>query len=256
MNTNQVAITFYTLRDHAKTAPELARSARKVREIGYTAVQLSGLGPIPDDEIVRIMAGEGLVICATHEPSATILDEPERAIERVQRVGCKLSAYPSPKGLDFTSPASVADLVRRLDAAGAKFRAAGLQLGYHNHAFEFCKVNGTPILETIYAETNPKHLVAELDTYWIHHGGGDILDWCRRMRGRLPFIHLKDYCMTVEQNPVFGEIGQGTLPFAAIVAEAEASGCEWFIVEQDKCPGDPFESLARSFDYVKAHLCE
>src|SRR5690606_552701 len=105
-------------------APDLARSARKVRDIGYTAVQISGLGPIPDDEIVRIMSGEGLTICATHEPSATILNEPERAIERLQRLGCKLTAYPSPKGVDFTSASSVAELVRGLDSAGAQFHAA------------------------------------------------------------------------------------------------------------------------------------
>jgi hypothetical protein len=31
-------------------------------------------------------------------------------------------------------------------------------------------------------------------------------------------------------------------------------GCAWFIVEQDTCPGDPFDSLRQSFDYIKANL--
>ena len=74
-------------------------------------------------------------------------------------------------------------------------------------------------------------------------GGGDCVEWCRRLAGRIPFIHLKDYMMTLEKKPIWCEIGRGTLPFARIIAEAEKSGCEWFIVEQDTCPGDPFESL-------------
>lgn len=254
MKIEQVAAQFYTLRDHCKTATDLAASVRKVRAIGYTAAQLSGIGPIPDAEIVRIFDGEGVKICATHEGSDQILDEPEAAVARLQRLGCKLTAYPYPRGIDFTSEESVTALVRKLDAAGAKFRAAGLKLGYHNHAIEFVKFRGAPVLEFIYAQTDPAHLVGELDTYWIHYGGGDVVEWCAKLRGRLPFIHLKDYGFTKENKPTYCEIGAGTLPFRRIVAEAERSGCEWFIVEQDTCPGDPFDSLRQSFDYIRHHL--
>ena len=59
MKIDQVSITMFTLRAHCKTAVALAETARKIRAIGYTAVQLSGLGPIPDDEVVRIMQGRG-----------------------------------------------------------------------------------------------------------------------------------------------------------------------------------------------------
>jgi hypothetical protein len=40
------------------------------------------------------------------------------------------------------------------------------------------------------------------------------------------------------------------------VAAAERVGCEWFIVEQDVTPGDPFDSLERSFRYVQSELVE
>jgi len=74
MKITQIAVTLYTVRDFCKTASDLAVTARKIHSIGYGAVQLSGLGPIPPEEIVKIMAGEGLTICATHEPSAVILN--------------------------------------------------------------------------------------------------------------------------------------------------------------------------------------
>jgi sugar phosphate isomerase/epimerase len=254
MKISQVAAQLYTVRDGCQTAAALAATARKIRAIGYPAVQLSGIGPIPPAEIVRIMAGEGLTICATHEPAATILDAPEEAIDHVQRLGCRLTAYPFPQGIDLGNAAAVAAWVRRLDAAGARFRAAGLTLGYHNHDLEFCRLGEGTVLDYLYAHSTPENLASELDTYWVQAGGGDCVDWCRRLRGRLPFIHLKDYAVTLQRQPVCAEIGRGTLPFARIIAEAEQSGCQWFIVEQDTCPGDPFASLQISFDYLKTRL--
>ena len=254
MRLTQVAAQLYTIHPHCQNAADLARSIAKLRAIGYSAVQLSAVGPIPEPEILAIMAGEGMAICATHEPPAMLLSEPERCIDRLRRLGCKLTAYPYPSNVDLGSAEAVRGLIAQLDAAGAKFHAAGLTLGYHNHAIEFVRHEGRPLLEHIFAQTDPRHLASELDTYWIHYGGGDVLEWCRRLRGRLPFIHLKDYGYSLENTPVDCEIGEGTLPFARIVAEAEAGGCEWFIVEQDKPRADPFESLRMSFEYLKNHL--
>ncbi len=257
MTLSQVALQLYTLREVCKTAGDFAVAAKKVRAIGYEAVQISGLGPMPEAEVVAICRGEGLTICATHEPSAMILDQPEQVIERLHRLGTRLTAYPFPSGIDFSQPDQVATLIRKLEAAGAKLRAAGLVLGYHNHAHEFYRPDGGPtVLERIYAETSPEHVVAELDTYWVQRGGGDVIDWVRRLKGRQPFIHLKDYRVNATGEGTYAEIGAGTLPFARIIAEAEAGGCEWFIVEQDTCPGDSFASIAQSYDYIKCHLAQ
>ncbi len=255
MKLSQVAIQLYTLRDFCKTAADLAVTLKKVREIGYTAVQISGVGPIPESEIVALCKAEGLTICATHEHGPTILDEPEKVIARLQALGTRLTAYPYPSGIDFDNPEHINTLIKKLDAAGAKFRAAGLKLGYHNHANEFYRAAGGPaFLERVFAETSPENVVAELDTFWVQRGGGDVVDWVRRLKGRQPFIHLKDYKVSAGGEPSFCEIGAGTLPFKRIIAEAEAGGCEWFIVEQDSCPGDPFVSIKQSLDYIKANL--
>jgi len=254
MKLSQVAAQLYTVREHCKTAADFGASMKKVRAIGYTAVQISGVGPIPENELVEVCRGEGLAICATHEPALKILDETDAVIERLHQLGCKLTAYPYPAGIDFSDAAAVETLVSKLDLAGAKLRAAGLVLGYHNHAIEFLKFRGAPVLEYIYAKTQKDNLVGELDTFWIHYGGGDVVDWCRKLRGRLPFVHLKDYGFTKENKHIYCEVGAGTLPFERIIAEAEKSGCEWFIVEQDTTPGDPFDSLKQSFDYIRENL--
>lgn len=256
MKLPQLAAQLYTVRDFCKTAADLAATAKKIREIGYPAVQVSGIGAIPDDEVVRIMAGEGLTICATHEPSQSILDTPEKALERVRRLGCTQTAYPYPGGVDFSDAKQIESLCEKLDRAGAIFRQGGVTLSYHNHALEFVKFRGTTVLDTIFAHTARRNLTAELDTYWVQFGGGDPVAWCAKLAGRLSVLHLKDYGFTTENKPVFAEIGRGNLDFARIIAAAENSGCRWFVVEQDTCPGDPFDSLRLSFEYIRQNLLE
>ncbi len=256
MKLAQVAAQLFTVRDFCASASDLAETARRLRAIGYQAVQHTWSCPVPPEEVAAIMAGEGLTICATHEHAEILLSEPERAVAALQKIGCRLTAYPFPHGIDFTDPEIIAAFTRRLDAAGAVLRAAGITFGYHNHDIEFLPFEGGTVLDYIFARTDPRHLVGELDTYWVHAGGGDCVEWCRKLHGRLPFIHLKDYRMTAERKPIWAEIGRGTLPFARIVAAAEAAGCEWFIIEQDTCPGDPFDSLRQSFDYVRARLVD
>jgi sugar phosphate isomerase/epimerase len=257
MKLNQVAAQLYTLRDHLKTPADVATSLNNVRAIGYEAVQISGLGPVDDTELIRICQGEGLTICATHEPGDTILNEPQKVVDRLKRLGCRHTAYPFPRDVPMNSLEDLEAFARRLDAAGKVLADAGLTLSYHNHQIEFRRVDGKAILEHLYALTNPRHLQGEPDTYWVQVGGGEPTDWCRRLKGRLPLLHMKDYAVVLPDNkPAMAEIGNGNLNWPAIIAAAEESGCQWFIVEQDICPIDPFDSLRQSFDFIRTNLCD
>jgi sugar phosphate isomerase/epimerase len=255
MKINQVAVQLYTLRDHLKTPADIAASLKKVRAIGYQAVQISGMGAIPEADLVQLCRDNDLIICATHEGSDTILNEPQKVVERLRKLGTKITAYPYPGGVDFSTLDRVKDFCRRLNAAGKVLHDAGQILCYHNHHIEFQRVAGKPVFEIIFAETDPRYLQGEPDTYWVQHGGGDPVEWCDRLKGRLPIIHLKDYTVLPDNTVTFTEIGNGNLNFPRIIAAAEAAGCQWYCVEQDTCPGDPFESVQRSFRFIRDNLC-
>jgi sugar phosphate isomerase/epimerase len=234
MKINQVAAQLYTVRDFAKTVPEIAMTLKKIRAIGYEAVQISGLGPISENELLAMLKGEGLTCCATHEDGNTILNEPQKIVD--------------------TLP-DVKSFAARLNAAGKVLHAAGQVLCYHNHQIEFRRLGGKPILEILFEETDPRYLQGEPDTYWVQNGGGDPVAWCNRLKNRLPILHIKDYTVNAENHPTFAEIGNGNLNWKQIIPAAEAAGCKWFCIEQDTCPGDPFDSLKQSFDYTKKNLC-
>lgn len=256
MKIEQVALITYTIREHIKTPSDFRKSMRKLADIGYRAVQISGMqhDVMPAAEIAEVCREHGLTICATHEPGATILNDPESVVERLRTLGCQYTAYPCPPAAEVADPEKLQSLITKLDHAGAVLRKAGQVLTYHNHALEFVKTGGRTALEQIYEGTNAQNLQGEIDTYWVQLGGGNPEAWCRRLKGRLPLLHLKDVGIREANIPTMFEIGHGNLDFKPIVAAAEESGCEWFIVEQDTCPGDPFDSLKLSFDYIAGNL--
>jgi len=254
MKLTQVAAQCYTIRDFCKDAASFTASMKKVKAIGYAAVQISGVGPLPEADIVSIVKGEGLTICATHENGKTIVEETQKVIDRLGKLGTPYTAYPYPH-TPIDTIEQVRALAKQLDKAGELMRKAGQVLTYHNHALEFKKFGGKTALDILYDETDSRNLQGEIDTYWVQSGGGDPVSWCQKLKNRLPLLHLKDYGVSADNTSGYiAEIGNGNLEWKRIIAAAEASGTQWFIVEQDTCPGDPFVSLQQSFDYIKANL--
>jgi sugar phosphate isomerase/epimerase len=110
-------------------------------------------------------------------------------------------------------------------------------------------------LEIIFEESDPRYLKAELDTYWIQHGGSDPADWIRRVKNRMPVVHLKDMAVITEGwnvQQMMAEIGEGNLNWPDILAACQEAKVEWYAVEQDVCQRDPFESLQISYQNLKA----
>jgi sugar phosphate isomerase/epimerase len=253
MKLSQVAAQLYTCRDTLQDAAGIEKTLIRLRDIGYTAVQASGIGAgVSAAELAKILASTGMACVATHEPGDAILNTPEKVVDRLAALDCKITAYPFPAGIDFTSEDSVNALIAKLERSAMVFEKAGMKLAYHNHGHEFRKLGGRTILDLIYA--GAPTIQGEPDTYWVQYGGGDPVEWCKKLNGRLPILHLKDYMVTDKNEPAFCEIGEGNLDFKRIIAAADESGCEWYAVEQDVCPGDPVESLALSFRYIRENL--
>lgn len=248
MKKSQLAIQLFTLRDFLKTPEDIATTLKRVKKIGYDAVQVSGMGPIAAEELLKMLDGEGLVCCATHEPGVNICENTAVVIERLAKLKCKYTAYPYPHKVP-TSEAEAIALAGQLNAAAEKMAAAGQVLTYHNHAIEFMKFNGKTMLDIFY--DNAPAMQSELDTYWVQHGGANPVSWIKKMAGRLPLLHMKEFGIVDNQITMF-HIGGGNLEWDAIVSAAEAGGTEWFIVEQDRCLIDPFESIKLSYEYISA----
>jgi sugar phosphate isomerase/epimerase len=249
MTPSQIALQLYTLRDYCKNGAKFARTLHRVREIGYLAVEMVRLEFLSYPEIRKITDDAGLRISSIHENPSRLLDEPERVIDEIRALGTDLAVYPYPRDIRLEDAASVRSLAGRIGQSASKFAAAGSRLAYHNHALEFVRHNGELALTTILKADS--QLQAELDTYWVQFGGGSILALIESLSGRLPLLHLKDYQFDpVKNQPRMAELGQGNLDWSSILAAADSAKVEWFVVEQDFCAGDPFDSIRVSYEFL------
>ena len=251
MPNGKVGAQLFTCRKYTRTIKDIAETFEKISGIGYTAVQISAFGPVDPKEVARIVDDSGLTVAATHVGWPRCLNELDATIEEHKMWNC---AHPAVGCLPGEYCSEGADGVKRfldeLAPVAEKLAAEGMDFSYHNHSHELvrCGPDGETWLELLYSQAAPDVLKAEIDTYWIQHGGADPAVWVAKCAGREPLLHLKDMCITPEREQRMAEIGEGNLNWPAILAEADKAGVQWYLVEQDDCyDRDPFESLAISY---------
>lgn len=248
----QLAVQLYTLREYTKTPKEIDQTFKKVKSMGYDAVQCSALGPIDPKELAKLLKDNGLICCATHGGLDRMRDQTQAVIEEHHLWGCKYTAIGGffPKAEDY-SEALWTKFVADFNAVAAKFDGSGVKIGYHNHSHEFAKVGSKTAWQILMDGFNP-HVWVEVDTYWVQHGGGDPAHWIEANKGRIPCVHLKDMGIKPGTGHYMMEVGQGNLNWDRVLQACRNVGVEWYIVEQDTCYRDPFESLKISLDFLKA----
>ncbi|OQA47341.1 MAG: Inosose dehydratase [Chloroflexi bacterium ADurb.Bin325] len=260
MTTSRLAAQLYTVREFTQTPQDLAATLKKVRAIGYTAVQVSGIGPISHADVKAMLDDAGLACCITHIAHDRLWNDLPDVIEQHHLWNCRHVAIGSmPPAYRKEGEAGYRRFAQEASRVGQTLSQAGLTFSYHNHSFEFVRFGQQTALELLYAEADPRYLQAELDTYWVQHGGGDPVAWIRKLAGRMPVIHLKDMVMVEGGQDTWSgvtqamaEIGEGNLNWPAILAACEEAGVEWYAVEQDVCRRDPFESLRISYNNLRA----
>lgn len=182
----------------------------------------------------------------------TILNDWKKAVDDAAALGIKymVCAWLSPKerqGLDHYKK-----LAADFNKAAATCKAGGLQFCYHNHDFEFDQQDGKYPYDVLLDETDPTLVKMEMDLYWVNKAKQDPIKLFEKHPGRFPLWHLKDMDATPEH--AFTEVGNGTIDFKKIFAHAQKAGMKYFFVEQDKCPGSPFDSITKSISYIKKNL--
>ncbi len=242
-----VGAQLFTLRDYTKTIEDVAETFRKVREIGYPAVQISAFGPVDPREVGKLVDDMGIDVAATHVGWPRFLNELDAVIEEHKLWGCRHAAIGALPG-EYRDMDGLKRFLDELGPVAEKLAAAGMDFSYHNHSHELARCGDRTWLAALYEDSDPAMLKAEIDTYWIQAGGGDPAAWIRKCAGREPLVHVKDMCVTEEREQRFAEIGEGNLNWPAIIEACEESGAEYLLVEQDNCYGrDPFECLAISY---------
>lgn len=251
---SQIGVQLYTLRDHFRTREDVMHTLKAVRDIGYEAVQFFEM-PIAVEEMRDILKGLGLRVCGVDVNVKRLQSELGRVLEEMKLLECPYITYSY--GGDWRRPYAhgLEGYIADISAVGEQLKETDCRFVYHNHSFEFISYKGRNALEYFYEQTEQAGILAEIDTFWVQHGGGDPAAWIRKYKGRVPIIHLKD--LAIEQsegkvNQLFAEVGNGNMNWEAILSAADESDVEWLVVEQDTCKQDPFLSVKESYNHIKA----
>jgi sugar phosphate isomerase/epimerase len=240
-----IAAQLYTVRDRLQDRAALAHVLGRLSQIGYDAVEVAGLGREAAERFEEDLNHSGLIACAAHESFEALQQDPGSLAARCLAWGCRYVVVPSLPAT-YRSAAGVDRFAAEAAELAEKLGAYGLRLAYHNHSFELERWAGRTGLERLFEQTPPEVLNAELDTYWLQHGGASPSAWIRKLAGRVPLVHLKDMAV-VGGEVVQSEIGEGNLDWPGILSACQGAGTEWLVIEQDECARDPLDSLAISY---------
>jgi len=233
MKDKPIALNLYSLRKLIQTEAGLDEAAKKVKEMGYDGVQVSGIRELEPEIIAQVIAGHGLEIAATHIAWDLFKSDLERVIEIHRRYNCPHAAIGSLPG-EYNSPEGAQRFCREVIPVAEGLGSEGLDFSYHNHSHELARYEGKTWLQSVLDGTPGSALKFEIDTYWIQAGGGDPYEWVRKCSGRIPLLHLKDMIVTPEREQRFAPVGAGNHDWHTIMQVALACGVQWYNVEQDE----------------------
>lgn len=262
-----LGLQLYTIRDAMTADPK--GSLKKVADIGYKYIELAnyadgkfyGFAPA---EFRKIVNDLGLEVLSSHinvESAANKTEDASKIADDHAKLGAKYAIQPWVETKDRTIP-YYTKMVSQLNDAGAKMKKVGIKFGYHNHNFDFAKIDGKiPYFDIVLPNTDKNLVTMELDLFWVNKAGLNPIDLFKKYPGRFELLHVKDmftkeapYYDTVGEDD-FAPVGAGVIDFKSIFANADTAGAKYLIVEQDNTKdGKPFDAIKTSITNLKTKI--
>ena len=272
MKTLPVGIQLYSLRDilEGRGKENFKEVMQQLRDFGYDGVELADDFGFEPEFIRDTLAEVGLVPLSAHVPLVDMMADVQKVVDEYKVIGCKYMVVPYlPEEYRHFTP-GYEKVIAEMQRIGDVMLANGMQLLYHNHDFEFVKLeDGTYGFDDIYNQV--PQLAAEPDTCWIKVAGENPAAYVEKYTGRAPVVHLKDFIkegnpknlyklIGIETEEVeedtgmfeFRAVGFGQQIWLPILEAAVKAGAEWVVVEQDEHYNIPaIECARRSREYLK-----
>ncbi len=244
----KLGIQNYTLRD--LLAKDFFGTLEKVRQLGLRYCQISGglYGHTPA-AVLEHFKRMDMKAVAVHVGLDQLNNDFERVIEEATILEYGYIVLPWVDKAQYGQ--GWAKFAKELEPIARKVHERGFRFLYHNHSFEFAKEpDGKVGYDAFFEAADPKLIGAELDTYWVKHGGYDPAAYIRKLKGRVPVLHFKD--MGRDEKRSFVEPGQGVLDWDDIIAACKEAGSEYAFIELDTCPREHIESVRISTEFLRS----
>lgn len=268
----KVGLQLYSVRDAMEK--DMDATLKAVKEMGYDYVEFAGYFGKTAEEVKALLDKYELKAISVHQATDLFEKEGKAAVDYLNTIGVEYSAIPWYDKNELYN--NWDETVKKFAEVSKLLKAGGIQLMYHNHDFEFVKIDGEYVLDKLYSTLDAETLMPEIDTCWVHYAGVDPSEYVRKYAGRIKVLHLKDFvCKKLGGGPVyalidedgneiknaskedngfkFTPVGSGIQNWNEILTAADEAGVEYVIVEQD----DSYETCSleaakMSRDYLKS----
>ena len=267
----KVGLQLYSVRGEMEK--DMEKTLKAVKEMGYDYVEFAGYFDKSADEIKALLDKYGLEAVSVHQVPSFYWEKGQEAVDFVKTLGVKYSVIPW-----YDAEALKADwecTTKKFAELGKLLKENGIQLGYHNHDFEFQPYDGGLLIDKLYEAVPSEYLVPQFDTCWVKYANYCPVEYINKYSGQVGILHLKDFVASkfaagavyglIDENGnnntndkkdepefMYKPLGQGVQDFKAILEAAEKAGTEYVIVEQDDWyDGDALEIAKTSREYLK-----
>ncbi len=245
-----VALQLYTLRDEMEA--DFEGTLKKVKAFGYDGVEFAGLFGKTAAQVKALCEENGLVPISAHVALDEMMADPD-VLNVYAEIGCKYVVVPYLTEERRPGTDGWEKTIEDIRVCCEKAKALGMTMLYHNHDFEFAKIDGKYALDILYEAIPADLLQTEIDTCWVNVGGEEPAPYVLKYSGRAPVVHLKDFIMkgkggklyeligidddneTAEEDAFsFMPVGSGCQDLPAILDASVKAGAHWVVVEQDR----------------------
>jgi len=213
-------------------------------DCGYDGIEFAGYFDTPAKELKKVLDSNGIMACGTHTGFESLENEFNKTVEYNLEIDNRYIIIPWIPTEMCNSRNAWLKTAERMNFMNSKLKEHGIKFGYHNHAFEFEKFDGSYGYD-ILAENTTSDILLEIDTFWVEYAGANVVEYVKKYKNRLDLIHIKD----MDSNRISTEIGNGSMDFSSIIKSADET--DWFIVEQEDFSIPMEKSIKISFDYLK-----
>lgn len=248
-----IALQLYTLRNVSNTMDEILDHAAGA---GYRGVETAGVKGLEALELAALLRKHGLEAASMHVGLHALAEDLEGHIAYAEALDCGYLTISSiPQDARPADAAGWQELGRQFGEYGAACDRAGIRLCYHNHDFEFQRIDGRYALEWMLDAAPAETVHWQADLAWVTRGQADPAALLQQYEGRCPLVHVKDLhpAGSGEDEKGFADVGYGIMDWDVLLPAAARAGAVWYIVEHD-WPLEPIRTIQRSYEYLSKKL--
>lgn len=251
-----MAIQLFTLRDHIQNAEDFDKTLERLQTMGVKDVQISSIGDIPAEVQKEILNKHGMKVCLTHKSYDWMKSDINAVIEHHKIIGCNdvgIGMAPPENRWNYEN---VERFISSINDLAVKFKEQGITLNYHNHAFEFYRLDDYKynMMDMILNETDPDLLKIVFDVAWADYAGADPVEMMKKLKNRIKVLHFKDYTFDRDGHLKFVSLGKGAVDLRACYEAACELEIPYIAYEQDNhwVDGDAFKATEQSWDFMQS----